>query len=234
MNDNALRGPQWQRLVAEYLAPRLGGQPERWARANRIVAERTELEFQSRIREDPHLDYLDFWDRWLEGWLRGMCEEAGVAAPNGHDCLTVAHETSAYVTRRVHSAFPGVVDTIRDLHARGHRMHTASGEHSNDLEGYLEAMEVHDLFRALYGPDLVNVAKGSPLFYQRIFADAQVDPGRAVVVDDSPRAVAWASGCGATAVLVSSQRRAAPGAHAVIGSLAELPPLMETIGRNSL
>ena len=47
MNDNAIRVPQWQQLVAEYLAPRLGGEHDRWAEANRIVAERA-------------------WDAWME------------------------------------------------------------------------------------------------------------------------------------------------------------------------
>ena len=38
MNDNATRGLRWQRLVAEYLAPRLGGNPDDWGEANRVVA----------------------------------------------------------------------------------------------------------------------------------------------------------------------------------------------------
>ncbi len=28
MNDNEVRGPQWQRLVGEYFSPTLGGAPE--------------------------------------------------------------------------------------------------------------------------------------------------------------------------------------------------------------
>ena len=40
MNDNARRGPQWQRLVGEYLAPRLGGDQVAWGRANKVIAEK--------------------------------------------------------------------------------------------------------------------------------------------------------------------------------------------------
>ena len=40
MNDNARRGPQWQRLVGEYLAPRLGGDQVAWGRANQVIAEK--------------------------------------------------------------------------------------------------------------------------------------------------------------------------------------------------
>src|SRR5260370_40428934 len=40
MNDNALRGSQWQRLLGESFPPILGGTPEAWAEANRIVVPR--------------------------------------------------------------------------------------------------------------------------------------------------------------------------------------------------
>lgn len=36
MNDNRLRGEQWQRLVGEFFAPQLGGESAAWAEANRI------------------------------------------------------------------------------------------------------------------------------------------------------------------------------------------------------
>ena len=39
MNDNRLRAGQWQQLVAEFFTPRLGGTPEGWAAANRVVIE---------------------------------------------------------------------------------------------------------------------------------------------------------------------------------------------------
>ena len=44
MNDNETRGRQWQRLVAEYVAPRLGGNPRDWGEANKVDAQR---EFES-------------------------------------------------------------------------------------------------------------------------------------------------------------------------------------------
>ncbi len=47
MNDNRMRGPAWQRLVAEYFAPRLGGEPAAWAAANRVAVER-EMDYYRR------------------------------------------------------------------------------------------------------------------------------------------------------------------------------------------
>ena len=54
INDNAVRGPQWQRLVGRFLSPRLGGEPEAWAQANKVVAERI------WSRSGPYVDLLPF------------------------------------------------------------------------------------------------------------------------------------------------------------------------------
>ncbi len=40
MNDNTLRGPEWQRHVGEYLSPRLGGSLQAWGNANLVIATR--------------------------------------------------------------------------------------------------------------------------------------------------------------------------------------------------
>ena len=226
MNDNATRGLQWQRLVAEYLAPMLGGNPSDWREANRVVAEREFKMYKEHFWGHPEADYLSFREKRGEDWLRGMCEQVGVAAPSGDECVRVARETCAFVTRRVRSALPGAANAIRAFHSMGHRLYTASGEDSEDLDGYLEGMGVRDLFERLYGPDLVNAAKEGPHYYQRIFEDAVVRPNEAVVVDDSRLVHGWAKEIGATAVLVSADGAALNELDAVIRSLAELPQLL--------
>jgi phosphoglycolate phosphatase-like HAD superfamily hydrolase len=227
MNDNSLRGPQWNRLLAGFLKPRLGGQTRDWAEGNRVVAERMELRYKDRWRVSPHGDHLAFRDESRTDWLSEMCEYVGVTVPGASECLALANEANAYVNRRVRSAIPGAVDAIRRLHGQGHRLHTSSGKDSDDLDDYLEAMEVRDLFGRLYSPDLVDTAKTGPVYYERIFDDAQVEPGLAMVVDDSPMAVAWASEAGAIGVFVSSQGSVDYYAHRVIGSLAGLPALLD-------
>ena len=62
MNDNRLRGPQWQRLVGEFFTPRLGGEPSAWAAANASIAEEADARFVQRIRagcrySEAHLDF---------------------------------------------------------------------------------------------------------------------------------------------------------------------------------
>ena len=231
MNDNAIRVPQWQQLVAEYLAPRLGGEHDRWAEANRVVAERAWDAWMERERQRPDLGYRASHDIYLKEWLTWMCDHIVVAAPQGNECLRLARDASSYFTRRVRAAYPGAVDAIRALHADGYTLMTASGEASEDLEGYLAGMGVRGCFTSrLYGPDFIDVSKLHPDYYRRIFDDARVAAGDAVVVDNEPEAVGHASAAGAATVLVADHRDASGGGGSpMIAALAELPALLERL-----
>ncbi|OGO50916.1 MAG: hypothetical protein A2148_02135 [Chloroflexi bacterium RBG_16_68_14] len=231
MNDNRRRTRDWQRLVGEFLAPRLGGDRASWAEANRAVFERSwqrYLDAQHGLASAGYPDYLAFWDEERDRWLREMCEQVGVPAPSGEACLQLARETELFVIPRVRAAFPGAVEAIRELHALGYTLSTASGGASQYLDGYLRDMGVRELFTPrLYGPDLVEAHKESPEFYARILADAGIEPAEALVVDDSPHALQRAAQAGAATVLVSGDAPAAAEPWMVISSLAELPALLE-------
>jgi len=225
INDNTLRASQWQGLVGEFLAPRLGGTGRAWADANAAVAGQVFNEHFLRPGQNPGADYRETWERYQESWLLGMCEKLGVTVPTA-DVLPLAREAHAYVTRRVLAAFPSVVDVIRELRTDGHRLYTASGENSTELEGYLGAMGVRELFTELSGPDLVNTVKGSVLYYRRVFEHAGIDPANAIVVDDSSSMARQASEAGARAVLVAADPPANLDGVDVIGGLTELPALL--------
>ena len=230
MNDNERRGAQWRPLVGEFFAPRLGGTPGAWAAANYTVMMRM-LEtaaWTARMQAVP--DYTEFDRLYLRDWMQGMCKIVGVPAPPEEEGLALARQINAAIPPQIDSAYPGAVDAIRTLHARGYTLHTASGESSADLAGYLTGMGVRDSFGTLYGTDVVNTLKMGPQFYTRIFEHAGVAPAEALVADDNPQAAAWAVQVGAQAVLV----RAAAGADSWTGPridrLAELPDLIERLG----
>jgi HAD superfamily hydrolase (TIGR01509 family) len=225
MNDNRLRGPQWQRLVGDYFAPRLGGTQEAWAEANRIVVERMLEPAAWQAYLQSASDYRSFYYQYQLDWLSGMCQLVAVPAPAEEECYRLACEATAAIIPQVRAAFPGAVDTIRLLHAQGYRLYTASGAHSSELEGHLEGMGVRECFQRLYGADLINTFKNGPAYYERLFADARVDPARALILDDSPQAIAWASQVGAQTILVGNASAEA-GANHAIASLAHLPDVL--------
>jgi HAD superfamily hydrolase (TIGR01509 family) len=202
LNDNAARGPQWQRLVGEYLAPRLGGTAAAWEQANRLVMEHMEAPSELAGQRARYPDAREYERIRLSAWLGAMIAQVGVASPSVENMLALALETTAFVTRRVRAAFPEVVATLAALAARGYVLHTASNEASHELAGYLESMGVRGYFDRLYGPDLVRVHKTSPLYYQRIFKECALPPDQALIIDDNPQAIAYARRAGAQALLV--------------------------------
>lgn len=219
MSDNRGRGEQWRRFVAEYFAPRLGGSLGAWERANTAVMEGMFEQGAWQARMHAARGYADFDRTYQLDWVRGMCRLVGVPTPPEEECLHLAWEVGASIPARVNTAFPGVVQAIQDLHACGYPLYTAFGESSSDLAGYLTAMGVRDCFVRLYGPDLIDVLKAGPVYYERLFADAEVDPSDAIVVDDSRIALSWAEKVGVRTVLVAGAE------HAVTqtGSPAVLP-----------
>jgi HAD superfamily hydrolase (TIGR01509 family) len=230
MNDNRLRGEQWHRLVGEFFMPVLGGSADAWAEANRVVAPRLWERF---LRSEYASTEADF-RAWLHGdrlaWLREMADLAGVSAPAVDDeVVDLVCRAESYITRRVRAALPGVPGAIRALHTLGYTLHTASGEISNELDGYLDGMGVRDCFAGLYGPDLINTAKQGTAYYTRVFAHAGVSPDRALVVDDNPLPIAWAAAAGARTVLIGQAVTGEIRPDLTLKSLAELPPALAAL-----
>jgi HAD superfamily hydrolase (TIGR01509 family) len=206
MNENARRARQWQRLVGQYFAARLGGASQAWAAANADVVNRLFADYEAHFDADPGTSFLKYWASYQQAWLSGMCTAVGVALPADRSAWSdLCRECESFVTRRVRAAYPGVVQVIRKLHAAGYVLRTASGERSWELEGYLAGMGVRSCFVDLYGVDLVDTAKASRLFYERIFSHAGVAPDAALVVDDSERALDWAADLGARTVLCRAE-----------------------------
>lgn len=223
MNDNRRRGPQWQRHVADFLAPRLGGRKRDWRLANAAVAERLFRELTPPAPDAPDHAFLAFYHASLEGWLVDMCRELDLDPPDtAAQRLALAQEACAYVTRRVHAAFPGAIPAIRVLRRRGHTLHTASGEFAADLEGYLAGMGVRACFGTLYGCDILGAAKSGPGYYARLFQHAGVEPARALVVDDNEQVLDWPATIGARTVLCAPTAPAGS-RHGHVVTLAALP-----------
>jgi HAD superfamily hydrolase (TIGR01509 family) len=230
MNDNSRRAGQWQRLVGEYFSTILGGSPEAWAEANRVVATAMFERDAWQARSAAAASYDDFERTYFSDWLGRMCEYVGAPQLPEEERVDLARRASAWIVPRTVAAFPGAVEAVRLLRDRGYRLHTASGTSSTDLEAYLGAMGVRHCFGRLYGPDLVDTLKSGPRYYERVFADAGVAPAEALVVDDNPNVLKWVRDLGAQPVLVDpAQDYGDADGLRVISSLAELPGLVEHI-----
>ena len=228
MNDNRLRGPQWQHLVGEFFAPRLGGTPAAWAEANRVLMMDLFEPGNWQARLQAATDYASFERTYWCDWLGGMCQLANVAVPSEEECIEFARQAETYITPRVHATFPGAIEAIHELHAQGYTLHTASGESSLNLHGYLTGMGVRDCFGWLYGSDLLGMLKETPEYYERLFAHAGIAPCDALIVDDTPRVLAWARELGAMTVLIGTEHEI-PNGTLRLKSLSALPELVSQL-----
>ncbi|HEU4562614.1 MAG TPA: HAD family hydrolase [Longimicrobium sp.] len=200
ISDDRVRAEQWPRHIGEFLAPRLGSTAERWAAANRDVFPRVWADVGARMHAfATHREFLRTYDL---AWLAAMCEAVGVSVPDEAEAMEIARGAHEYVSARVHAPIAGAVDAVRALRDAGYELHTASGTPSRELEASLALLGIRGCFGRLFGADLVDVPKGSPEFYRRIFAALAIDSTTALVIDDSERACVCAREVGARAVLI--------------------------------
>jgi phosphoglycolate phosphatase-like HAD superfamily hydrolase len=223
INDKDQQATQWQRLVGSSFVVLLGGSAEGWTRANRLVTERL-LELES---VQAMANFVSFYWTYQLKWVRGMCALQNMPIPSVEECMDLAYRANTWISRRIRAAVPGAAQAVRLLYSQGYRLHTASGSCSIEVAGYLEGMGVRHYFGRLYGAELINAFKQGPQYYEGIFADAGVRPTEALVVDDSVEALSWATQVGARTILVSTSLHPEQDTIPRIGSLAELPALLQ-------
>ncbi len=192
MNDNQIRGGQWQELVAQFFIPRFGGMKAEWKSANRYALIRFMEKYERIMHKTPLLDFNPFLETMMDRWLTDMCKKVKINPPPHSERFQLVQEAEKWITPRVKSAYPGIIEIIKTLKRRGYTLCTASGEASWTLKGYLSGMGIIDCFTNLYGPDLINTAKRSSKYYQKIINDMNISPSDGIIVDDSSMQLAFA------------------------------------------
>jgi FMN phosphatase YigB (HAD superfamily) len=222
LNDNERRGPQWQRLLGEFFAPRLGGTPGAWGEANAVVFQAIWADWQ-RLQARGLEVGPDWWPAQNPRWLAGMCERVGVAIPADVDGTVKA--SHRHVMAHIDCAYADAAPAMRALHAKGVALHLASGGQSDELEPYMRRMGVWELIDRPYGADLVGVNKTSLRYYERIVEDSGVDPREAIVVDSHAQPLEWAEAVGFRTVHMDRLRTGSRFTR--IASLDQLIPLLD-------
>ena len=195
MNDNRLRGIQWQKMIGEYFSPKYGGEPYKWAEGI--------FEFIKEVlaEQDEDLPEYDlYYDTFKTRWIASLFKYVGIEVPPKKFHSKIYDEAIDFITPNVKAAFPGVIDTIKKLHSQGFMLFTASAENSFQLKGYLRGMRVLEYFEKFYGPDLINTHKFEESYYTRIFENLSLDPRKAIIIEDNPRYLNQAEKAGANVI----------------------------------
>ncbi len=204
ISDNNLRSPQWKYLVGKFFSSRYGGSMEAWASANEYALTQLLQRYDQKVKSTPQMDFNAYWKKEQVIWLINMFKMVNIDPPPKEQRAKIARLATDWITPRVQAAYPGVIKTIQLLKHDGHTLYTASGEVSWELRGYLTGMGIAKCFNNLYGPDLINTAKASILFYEKVFNDSEVNARETMVVDDSAEMLSWAIELGATIVHVTN------------------------------
>jgi HAD superfamily hydrolase (TIGR01509 family) len=200
-------GPQWRRLIGDFLSPRLGGSPEAWGEANAVAFGRQLARWRAAMAKRGPADIRGFFAKDACLWFLEMCDAIGIPRPADEEAERLSADTASYVRTHLEVRVPRrTLQALRALRQRGVVLHMASGDAHDDLVEYLERIGARDLFDRIYGSDLVNTWKFGPDYYRAVLMDSGVTPERAAVVDDSPKAIGWARESGLRAFLV--ERRA--------------------------
>lgn len=187
LNDNRIRGRQWQQLIGEYFSPKFGGKPKLWGTANLELTKDFGGEGVPKLLYDNRNKSFKMFIEWfIEKWINEMFDFVGIKRPEKELYKKIYYEASDYVASRVKAAFPGVKECIRNLYKKGYNLYLASGTDSIELGYYYEAMGIKKFFKTLYGPDLINILKVDEAYYEAIFKDLAITPNQAIIIDDKP------------------------------------------------
>lgn len=109
------------------------------------------------------------------------------------------------------TSFPGVVRLVRDLAGRGIPLAVASGALRREVEGFVEALGLADLFPVIVAADDVKKSKPDPETYLKVLEQlCQLGrlnnrrPGRCVAIEDTPAGIQAAKGAGLYVVGVTN------------------------------
>ena len=199
LNDNNVRGKQWEKYVGEFYSSRFGGEPEVWGEANQHVNNTFDDIFRREAKE-KYDDFHKFFEYFKEYIVLGMFKEVGKSPPRNININEVYNSTIEYVIPKVRSAIPGVIESIKELSARGYILYTAASIVSKEMKLYLEGMGVNQFFVEFYGPDLINTWKSGPYYFPALFSHSCVDPKKSILIDDQPQFLNNALNVGASVI----------------------------------
>ena len=199
MSDNNVRGNQWKPLIAEFFAPRFGGEKDNWMKANEYA-----MGFVMNILDhiqasNKEISHKEYYALEHEVWTEKMFEFMGIQNPPKETYEQLALEVDNWIIPQVRSAYPGITECIKSL-SKNYILHTASNETSKVLDAYLTGMDVKNCFKFLFGPDLIDTMKSHERYYQKIFSYSQVKPENAIIIDDNPRVLKHAQKMNATVI----------------------------------
>lgn len=126
---------------------------------------------------------------------------------------------------------PGIIDAVGALHGQGYRLGVVTNDSTGGAEQTLLMLGIAHLFSAAFGYDGVANPKPAPDAVLAFCERTGLEPCEIAIVGDNGHDLEMAhnAGCGLAIGVLSgtgTEQSLGPRAHAVIGSVAELPAFL--------
>ena len=119
MNDNQIRGIQFQKMIGDYFSPMYGGEKHQWAEANFNFIEEIMREYIEIIEEERNVDYHNYHNGFITRWIEDMFDYVSANLPAKKEYKRIYKEAMDYITPNIRASFPGVIYSIKKLKKLG-------------------------------------------------------------------------------------------------------------------
>ncbi|MDZ4858380.1 MAG: HAD-IA family hydrolase [Candidatus Hydrogenedentes bacterium] len=181
----------------------------------------------------------------LDVWSMCIGQRSGVFNPIGHlesllgravhgDSLRARHRERFHALVFAESVRPGIMDYLDHADCDGIKLAVASSATRDWVEGHLERLGIAHRFSCIHTVEDVVHAKPHPDLFELALRTLDVQPDRAIVLEDSPNGVLAANRAGIFSVAVPNRVTASlewQHANLVLDSLAScsLRELLERV-----
>jgi phosphoglycolate phosphatase-like HAD superfamily hydrolase len=200
LSDFRTLGVQYIENLAVLLSSEMGGPRDTWRAAIPPALQASVDRYLAEFQVRPLAGYNAWLDAEREQVIRDVFLRMGIDGPTGAAARELAVMLQDRGLRGCNALFEQADPTLRDLSRAGFPLHFASSQESAYLRAAMTGAPSFHHFREFFGPDLIDCAKEGPEYYERVFKAVGIEPNQAVVIDDQPVCLQWASELGARVI----------------------------------
>lgn len=106
MNNDQIRGKQWQKLIGKYFSPKFGGKPDMWGIANKRFITEYMNNYREEISKNIELPYSEIYESYIEEWINSMFDSVGIDRPKREKYREIYYNTIHFIVPKLSSDFP--------------------------------------------------------------------------------------------------------------------------------
>lgn len=198
--DSSLLREQYSDELASLLSSDVGGGKSTWRSAIGPVMDAALRRYDETFQGKPLAGFCAWLEEERVRATRELFAAAGMPDRDDASLADIGRRLQFDALAACDASFDGAECALQRLYEDGVRVQMASAWPSEYLFAALVGAGLDAYIGSKFGPDLVDCAKEGPEFYERIFETSQVEPGKAIVLDDDLRCLEWAEKAGARVI----------------------------------